>query len=141
MKLSWYDGGRRPAAELFDGEEFSKGGALLIGEKGKLYIPSDYGGEHVLLPRAKFKELIDPPITLRRSPGHHRDFLEACRDPFRKACSDFSYSGPLSELVLLGVLAMRTGKPIDWDPVNMKAINCPEADAIIKPQFRSGWSL
>jgi predicted dehydrogenase len=141
LKLTWYDGGKRPPEELFDGEKVEIGGALLIGDKGKIYVPDDYGGKHVLLPRKEFADFKNPEPTLARSPGHHKDFLEACKDPSRPACSNFSYSGPLTEMVLLGVVAFRCGKRIEWDGPNMKATNCSEAGEYVQPQYRKGWEL
>ena len=141
LKLTWYDGGKKPPTELFDGEKVINGGALLIGDKGKIYVPDDYGGKHVLLPKKEFADFKNPEPTLPRSPGHHKDFLAACKDPDRPACSNFSYSGPLTEMVLLGVVAFRCGKRIEWDGTNMKATNCSEADEYIHPPYRKGWEL
>jgi hypothetical protein len=71
---------------------------------------------------------------------HRLDWIEACQgdDP---ASSNFDYAGPLTEVVLLGNVALRTGKKIEWDRANMKATNAPEADQYIKPVFRDGWGL
>src|SRR4029079_687901 len=103
VTFTWYDGGKKPSEELFEGEKVREGGSLLIGDKGKLYIRSDYGDNHILLPKKEFEGFKNPPETLTRSPGHHKDFIEACKNPTsRPACSDFSYSGPLTEMVLLG---------------------------------------
>jgi len=141
LKLTWYDGGKRPPEELFDGEKVQIGGALLIGDKGKIYVPDDYGGKHVLLPKKEFADFKNPEETIPRSPGHHEDFLAACKDPDRPACSNFNYSGPLTEMVLLGVVAFRCGKRIEWDGANMKATNCSEAGEYIHPPYRKGWEL
>jgi predicted dehydrogenase len=141
VKLTWYDGGKKPPEELIEGEKMQEGGSLLIGEKGKLYIPNDYGGRHILLPRDQFKDYQAPEPTLPRSPGHHADFLAACKDPSRPACSNFAYAGPLTEMVLLGVVAFRCGKRIEWDATNLRATNCSEADEFIRPVYRQGWSL
>src|SRR5579864_4107566 len=127
VKLTWYDGGKKPPEELIEGEEMKEGGSLLIGEKGKIYIPHDYGGKHVLLPKKQFEGFKDPEQTIPRSPGHHKDFIEACKNPSRPACSNFSYSGPLTEMVLLGVVAFRVGHKIEWDAHNMRVTNCSEA--------------
>jgi predicted dehydrogenase len=145
LTLTWYDGGMRPPypEALFEGEDVSIGGALLIGDKGKIYVPHDYGGKHVLLPRKEFADFKDPEETIPRIPqeNHHRDFLEACKNPDRPACSNFAYSGPLTEMVLLGVVAFRCGKRIEWDGPNMTATNCSEAGEYIHPQYRKGWEL
>jgi predicted dehydrogenase len=142
VKLTWYEGGKKPPTELFEGEEVPEGGSILVGEKGKAYIPHDYGDRFVLLPKKDFEGFKPPPETLVRSPGHHKDFLEACRDPIdRPACSNFAYAAGLTETVLLGVLAQRVGQKIEWDPVGMRATNCPDADRFIKPEYRRGWEL
>ena len=81
-----------------------------------------------------------PSKTIKRVKGHHRDWLDACKggDP---ASANFDYGGPLTELVLLGTVAMRTGKKIYWDAVNMKAFNVPEVDKFIRPEYHNGWTL
>ncbi len=142
-RVTWYDGGRKPPKDLLPEDvKWNEGGSLLIGEKGKLYIPDDYGGRHVLLPKETFEGYQNPTETLKRSPGHHRDFIEAVKDPVgRPACSDFSYSGPLTEMILLGVVAFRANRKIEWDGVNMKVTNGSEADQWVRPEYRKGWSL
>lgn len=141
-KLTWYEGGKKPPEDLFEGEKLGDGGSLIVGEKGKAYITDDYGARFKLLPEKDFEGFKPPPPTLVRSPGHHKDFIEACRDPInRPACSNFHYAAGLTETVLLGVLAQRIGKKIEWDAAGMKAINCSEADAIITPEYRKDWSL
>jgi predicted dehydrogenase len=145
LTLTWYDGGMRPPYPegLFEDEKVAVGGVMLVGDKGKIYVPHDYGGKHVLLPKKEFADFKDPEPTIPRIPGenHHKDFLEACKDPARPACSNFSYSGPLTEMVLLGVVAFRCGKRIEWDGPNMRATNCSEAAEYIHPQYRKGWEL
>jgi predicted dehydrogenase len=141
IKLTWYDGGKKPPIELIEGEEMKQGGALMIGDKGKLYVPDDYGGKHILLPRKDFEGFQNPEPTIPRVSGHHRDFIEACKNTSRPAGSNFSYSGPLTEMVLLGVVAFRTGQKIAWDGQNMRATNCSEAEQYIRPPYRKGWLL
>ncbi len=143
LQLTWYDGGKKPPAELFEGEKIEQGGSILIGEKGKLYVPHDYGGKHVFLPKEKFADYKNPPETIVRVPGadHYKDWTRACKDPSNPACSDFSYSGPLTEMVLLGVVAFRTNQKIEWDGPNMKALNCSAAEEYIRPSYRKGWEL
>jgi hypothetical protein len=145
LALTWYDGGMRPPypESLFEDEKVSIGGVILVGEKGRIYVPHDYGGKHVLLPKKEFADFKDPEPTIPRIPGenHHKDFLEACKNPDRPACSNFSYSGPLTEMVLLGVVAFRCGRRIEWDGPNMRATNCSEAGEYIHPQYRKGWEL
>ena len=66
--------------------------------------------------------------------------IEACKGGPRTQ-SDFGYAGTLTEGLLVGFLALRTGKRIDWDSKTMKAKGCPEADQFIHPEFRKGWQI
>ena len=81
-----------------------------------------------------------PPKTIPRSKGHHRDWLDACKGG-PPASSNFEYAARLTELLLLGILSLRTGKWINWDAATLKARNLPAADAIIKESYRKGWEL
>ena len=75
-----------------------------------------------------------------RSPGHHAEWIAACKTGSPTTCH-FDYSGALTEANHLGNVAYRTGKKLLWDPVNLKAKNCPEADRIIHRAYRKGWTL
>jgi hypothetical protein len=76
-----------------------------------------------------------------RSAGHYEEWLEACKGG-TKPMSNFDYSGPLTETVLLGVLALRSpGKRLEWDSANLKVTNAPELDPFIKTEYRNGWTL
>ena len=100
-------------------------------------------GPMELYPKAKFANYTPPPRTLPRSPGgEYRQWIEAIRnnDPAR-AEMPFSYSGPLCEALALGNVAYRVGKKLEWDPVHLKATNCPEADQFIRREYRPGWEL
>lgn len=145
VKVIWYEGRKngelvQPPLDLLKGEKISSSGSLLVGSKGTLYSPDDYGGRSVWLPKEDFKEMKKPAPTLPRSPGHHAEWIRACKGG-EKAMSNFDYAGPLTEFVLLGNLAMRLGKKFEWDTVNLKAKGCPEADPWIKREYRKGWSL
>jgi hypothetical protein len=81
------------------------------------------------------------PRVRRGQAGHEQDWVRACKDG-KPASSTFEYGGPLTEMVLLGVLAMRLkDTPLEWDPVNLTVTNVPEADKYIRPPFRDGWTL
>jgi hypothetical protein len=84
-----------------------------------------------LIPESKMREYGRPPKTLPRSPGHHRDWLNACKGG-PKACSDFSYGARLTEFVLLGDVAIRAQKKILWDGENMKALTPPRPRLFIQ---------
>jgi hypothetical protein len=79
-----------------------------------------------------------PPEFLPRSPGHHRDWIRACKGG-EPACSNFSLAGPFTEWIALGVLALRFEGKLEWDPVKMRITNVPEANKYVKPLFRKGW--
>ena len=143
VKLTWYDGGFMPPrpAELEDGRRF--GGAddnLYVGDKGKML-------GHRLIPEAKLKEYKQPPKTLPRSPGHHKEWIRACKGG-QPAGSNFEASGPMAEVVLLGNIAVRMGQQLYekglklyYDGPNMRFTNMPEANKYIQREYRKGWTL
>jgi predicted dehydrogenase len=141
VTLTWYDGGKRPPQELVEGEELREGGSLFIGEKGKIYIPDDYGRNRIFLPKDTFSSYQPPEPTLPRVEGHKQDFLAACKDPGRPAGSHFDYAAALTETVLIGNLAVLLGKPVEWDAKEMRVKNAAEADCYIRPEYRKGWEL
>ncbi|HEY8505095.1 MAG TPA: Gfo/Idh/MocA family oxidoreductase [Gemmataceae bacterium] len=137
VKLTWYDGGKRP--ELFAQGKLPRwgDGVLFVGEKGMLI--ADYN-RHRLLPEKQFEGFQRPEPFIPASIGHHREWVEACKTGGPTTCS-FDYSGPLTEAALLGVVSYRCGKPLEWDAENLRAKNAPEADAYIRREYRKGWSL
>ena len=143
VKVTWYSGGLMPPRpeELEPGRELTGGGngILFVGDKGKIMCPG-WGGNPRIIPEAKMKEYELPPKTIPRSKGHHRDWIDACKGG-KLASSDFDYAGPMTEVVLLGNVALRTGEKLSWDGVNLKAANCLEADIYIRPEYHNGWSL
>jgi predicted dehydrogenase len=140
--LTWSDGGQKPPkpAEM-EAAQFEDDGALFIGDKGKI-VTGVYGENPHLLPESSMVDYKRPAQTIPRVPGNspHQDFIRACKGGVA-ACSNFDVSGPFTEMVLLGNLALRLGKKIEWDPVNLKCPNAPEADEFIKPVFREGWKV
>ncbi len=151
MKWTWYDGGSdKPAwvnkklKELAHGRDIPGSGSLLIGEKGTLFSPNDYGAAYVLLPDKDFEGFKPPEPTLPRAPQHNHklEWVQACLENKPEKCySGFSYAGPLTETVVLGCVAMRAGKKIEWDGPNMKITNVPEANAFLRREYRKGWEL
>ena len=143
MKLTWYDGGLMPPRpeELPNGLRFGNADDnLCIGDKGKML-------GHRLLPEARSKEYGKPPRILPRSPGHHKEWLDACKGG-EPAGSNFNISGPLTEVVLLGNIALRTGQKLYekglklyYDGPSMKVTNFPEANEYIRCEYRDGWKL
>ncbi len=135
-KLHWYEGTAKPAETIR--AELPMNGSLFIGEKGRIAV--EHGKKAVLLPKETFKGFKDPKPFLPRSPGHHKQWIEACKSG-KPAGSNFDYAGPFAEMVLLGNVAYRTGKTIRWDPVAMKARGVPEAEGLIRKKYRKGWEL
>ena len=89
----------------------------------------------------KFKEYQGPPPSIPRAPdGPYKEWIAACKGG-PNCLSNFDYAGPLTEFVLLGNVALRTGKKIEWDSKKLRATNCPEADQYVHRIYRSGWSL
>jgi predicted dehydrogenase len=133
VKLHWYHGTPPILTEL--GIIKPKGNNLFIGTQGMLVA----GFETVqLLPTDQFVDFKTPSPTIPRSPGFHTEWLNACRGEETATC-DFSYSGPLTEAVLLGNVAYRAGV-FDWDATTLKA-STAEAQALIKPAYRKGWEV
>jgi len=143
VKLTWYDGLRPPRPEeLEDGRRLGnvEGGALFKGSKGKL-VAGVYGEGARLIPESRMKEYKQPAKTIPRVKGsHEQDWVRACKDG-RAAGADFEYSGLLTEVCLLGNVARRTDARLEWNPIDMKATNLPEADKYIRTEYRKGWSL
>lgn len=137
LAFTWYDGGKLPSAELLEGNQPAKSGSLMVGEKGRLYSPGDYGADTQLLGGATPVE-----VTVPESPGHFQEWVRAIRGG-EPAMSNFpDYASPLTETVLLGNLAVwADGKKIEWDARELRAVNAPEVEPIIRSHYRSGYSL
>ena len=121
------------------------GGSLVIGSRGTLFTRTWHGGQDekdmfVLLPAEQFQNFDAPAPTLTRPRSHHQEFVDACYGR-GEALSNFGYASVLTEALLLGNVALRTRKRIEWDSRKMKAKGCPEADAFLKPHPREGWSF
>jgi predicted dehydrogenase len=143
VKLSWYDGGLKPArpAELDDPQELDKEGLMFVGDRGTILC--GFTGENPrLIPDAKMKAFQPPPKTLPRSPGNEREWLDACKGGPAKPGANFEFSGVVTETLLLGNVALRTpGKRLQWDGPGLKVTNVPEANALLHYTYRPGWTL
>ena len=153
VEFHWYDGGLKPFSskshQVLD--HLNKGdakgaaklpgsGCLLIGDKGHLYSPDDYGSQFFLLPGKNYEGYKGPSETIPRSPGHYKEWIDAIQGG-RPAYSNFDVAAYLTEIILLGCVALRVGKKLEWDGPNMRALNAPEADAFVKLAYRPGWEL
>ncbi|MEX2173204.1 MAG: Gfo/Idh/MocA family oxidoreductase [Pirellulaceae bacterium] len=143
VKLHWYDSGKQPelASKLKIGDkrlgEVFKSAQLFIGSEGMLV--SDYG-RNVLLPEGKFQDFQRPEPTIAKSIGHHNEWIEAIKTGGQTTCN-FDYAGALTEAVLLGTVAYRSGQRIEWDAANLKVTNSPEAQQFVHKEYRQGWTL
>jgi predicted dehydrogenase len=137
LKLYWYDGGKVPArpAELEADRKMGDNGNLVVGTTGTMF-----NGR--VIPEAKNKDLMQspPPKTLARSPGIYAEFIRACKGG-APTVADFQFSGALTEMVLTGNLAVRTGQKIVWDSANLRCTNLPEANQYVRREYRKGWTL
>jgi len=143
LTLTWYDGGLMPERppELEEGRRFGNADDnLFVGDKGKML-------GHRLIPETKMKAYEVPAKTIPRSPGHHKEWLIACKGG-PPARSNFDWAGPLTEIVLMGNVALRMekqlyekGLKLHCDGPNMRITNLPEANKYIRDEYRDGWTL
>lgn len=135
VKLTWYDGGMRPPrpAELEESRKLGREGTLYIGDKGKLL-----NGR--LIPESKMKAYKRPPKTIQRSIGHRKEWIEACKGG-EAAGSNFDIAGPLTEVVLLGNIALRMREKLYWNGEMMEVTNLPDANQYLHREYRHGWIL
>lgn len=139
LPLEWFDGEFYPPQDiqnLYVGKEYPAESAMLIGTEGALLIP--HQGMPVLLPESKFQNYIIPKLE----PGnHYHNFVVACLGG-PKTESHFAQSGPMTEAILLGTVAIRVqNKLLEWDAVNLKFPNFSDADKYIRRKYRKGWKV
>ncbi|MBN1845822.1 MAG: Gfo/Idh/MocA family oxidoreductase [Sedimentisphaerales bacterium] len=149
VKIDWYDGKLLPPRpeELEPGRRMGNGssGVIFIGSKGKIMC-GEYGDSPRLLPESRMREFSRnmPDKTVPRIDGsHEQDWIQACKGG-RPACSNFDYSGPLTEMIVMGNLAIRTenkNEKLEWDGENMKVTNIKDANKFVRREYRKGWSL
>lgn len=145
VKLTWYDGGKRPndllaAIDVKDKEGKTihwDSGQLFVGEKGS--VISDYN-KHFVLPADKAQELARPEPYIPKSLGQHNEWIEAIKTGGTTTCN-FDYAGALTEAVLLGVASYRSGETIEWDAANFRATSSPKAEQLLHKEYRQGWML
>jgi predicted dehydrogenase len=146
VTVKWYDGGLRPPTpegiDPNDGKQrMGEGGngIIFIGDKGVITC-AGWGGMPRLLPLERHREYKRPEKTIARVKGHHADWIQACKGG-TPASGNFEYSAKLTEIVLLGNVALRSRKLLQWDGPAMKASNAPEADKFLKETYRKGWEI
>jgi len=132
-------------------------GVLLVGDKGTIMC-NTYGNNPRIIPETKMQAYTQPPKTIPRVEGIHEDFIQGCKGGI-KPCSNFDVSGPLSEIVLLGNLAIQMpGHRLLWDGDKMEVTNMvetnqgqgqnrgrgpslPDVKKLIKREYYGGWTL
>lgn len=141
VALTWYNGKARPPAEvakLIGTRKLDNQGSIYIGTGGVLYSPYDSGRTPILLPDEKFKDFKLPEV---KGDDHYLQFVEAVRGN-GATTTPFSYSGPLTEMVLLGCLATRFPKTdLKWDTKALKVTNVADANQFVRRTYRKGWEV
>jgi predicted dehydrogenase len=137
VRLTWYQGEPKPPLWREGSIPRWDSGVLFVGARGMLL--ADYG-RHLLLPQNAFADFRRPAPTLPRSPGHHAEWVRACKTG-QPTSADFEYSGWLTEANHLGNVAYRVGRQIEWDAEHMRCPNAREADAYLRRAYRTGWEL
>ena len=139
LPLEWFDGEFYPPWEiqaLFHGKPYPAESAILIGTEGALLIP--HGEMPVLLPESKYMDYKMPSLEER---NHYHHFVDACLGG-EKTESHFAQSGPMTEAIILGTVAIRMPDTVlEWDPDNMWFPNHPEANKYLQRAYRKGWGV
>jgi predicted dehydrogenase len=143
QRLTWLDGGLRPPTPAAMGKfPLESRGTMFIGEKGVIQC-TGAGGPPRVFPESLRASMTKPEPVLKRSNGHHRDWIDACKGG-EPASSNFAYGARLTEIGLLGVLALRLKKPFEWDAAAMKVKESKDqaaAEAIVRGTYRAGWEI
>lgn len=135
--VHWYDGGKKPRLLTEGTVPDWKAGVLFVGSKGMLL--ADYT-KHRLLPESKFEGFKAPARSIPDSIGHYNEWIQACKTGSPTTCN-FDYAGALTEAVLLGNVAFRAGRKIQWDAANLQVTNDPAAMNFVARESREGWTV
>lgn len=142
VSLFWYDGGLRPprpACLESDQDLPQEGGSLIVGDEGAI-LSGLWSATLQIIPKRKQMEYQGPTPTIPRSAGHHRDWINACKGG-PPASSNFAYGARLTEIALLGIVALRSKATLRWNGPHMNVINAPQAEPLIHGYFRKGWEI
>jgi predicted dehydrogenase len=142
VDVFWYDGGLRPPRPACLEPERDlprEGGSLIVGDRGAM-LSGIWSGSPRIIPEDRMREYRPPAPTIPRSRGHHRDWIEACKGGPAPG-ANFDYAARLTEIVLLGTVALRTGRTLYWDGPSMKASGVREAEPLVHGHFRKGWEI
>jgi len=136
VTLHWYEGAAEVPAAI--AAELPMNGSLFVGKEGRIAIAHD--GFPKLLPEDRFRDFVPPAPSLPDSPGHHAQWIAACKTGSRTG-SPFSYAAPFTETVLLGNVAYRAGGPVDYDPATGRITNDAAAERWLAKEYRRGWEV
>jgi predicted dehydrogenase len=137
VTLKWFLGDQAPEGNTHPPDH----GSVLFGSKATVAM-GQCGEGPSFIPASRQKEIPEPPKTLPRNQGGHTgEFIRACKGGGTQPASHFGHSGPLTEIALLGNIAIRTGKTFTYKIKEGQVVNCPEAAALIKREPRKGWEF
>lgn len=141
VNVTWYSGGLKPDQPDVDGRriELPSRGVLFVGTRG-LMVCGGAGGDPIVYPESLRGEVEQIEPSLPRSNGHHRDWIDAIKGG-PPASSNFEYGARLTEITLLGLVALRTGQRIAWNPETMDCGGVAGAEEILRGTYRPGWQL
>jgi len=143
VKLTWYDGGKKPDPALVKEKSLPANGSIIIGTKDTLYVPM-YWGSGQFLSGAKTEDFKKVPEFLPKPKDfgthHYQEWIDACKGG-KAAYSNFDYAGPMTESVLLANVALRSEGKIEWDAKKMQITNLPEANKYVNHKYRGDWKL
>ncbi|WP_438479262.1 Gfo/Idh/MocA family protein [Oleiharenicola lentus] len=144
VKWTWYDGGLMPVVpeNLELNRALPLNGSLIVGSKATVLSDTYYGSVRIV-PETLMRELAPtlPPKTLPRAKdGHIKEWFTACKGG-PAAGSNFDYAAPFSEVVLLGNVAIRARRRIEWDSAALKITNVPAANQYLTKEYRPGFGV
>jgi len=142
VRVVWYDGGLQPPrpVELEPNRKMPADGILYRGTKGVM-MAAGASGIPQLLPESRMAAYTMPPKTLTRRSGIYGEWYEAVTGGEKPSEHWPDCAVPLTEMVLLGCIAVRTGEYLQWDGENMRFANSDAANALVKPEYHGGWTL
>jgi predicted dehydrogenase len=134
VTLTWYDGGLKPPRPPeFDDDDVLQD-VLYIGDKAKLM-------GNRLIPESRMETYKLPPKTLPRSPGHYQEWVDACRGGPAAGSNFVDHAALVTEVCLLGNVAVRSQKKLKWDGTLFRFTNDRAANQMLRREYRQGWTL
>lgn len=134
VTISWYDGGLKPPFPKDLEANRGMGDVIYLGDKGTLM-------NHRIIPETKMQAYGKPPRRLERSVGHYKEFVDACRGGAPAGANFVDHAGLLTEVCMLGNVALRAGKKLAWDGPNLRVTNDEAANGLLHREYRQGWTL